>query len=78
MIDGYISLAPLTDNVSAEAKTEVEKVQSEIVDNGLKVFTGPIYDKDGVLRVAEGESLDHDGIWSIDYLVQGVKASNIN
>ncbi|MDR1272689.1 MAG: BMP family ABC transporter substrate-binding protein [Clostridiales Family XIII bacterium] len=78
MADGYISLAPLTDNVSEEAKAEVDKVQDTIIKGEKKVFTGPIYDNSGTLKVAEGESLDHDGIWSIDYLVQGVKASNIN
>jgi len=75
MMTGYVALAPLTKNVSAEAKTLVTKIQSEIEQGGFPIFTGPIYDNQGEEVVADGVSLDRAGIWEMEYLVKGVTAS---
>ena len=75
MREGYIDLAPMTKNVSDDTKAKVEEVRSMIVDNRMPIFTGPINDNQGNEVVKEGESLDRGGIWSIDYLVEGVTAS---
>lgn len=71
MKDGYIGLAPLTDNVSAEAAAKVAEVQAKIEAGEFMIFTGPIKDNTGVVRVEAGQSLDRAGIWQMDYLVEG-------
>ncbi len=76
MADGYVDLAPMSDLVSPEAKAKVEEVQAKMEAGEFDVFTGPIYDNAGNLVVPEGEVLDRDGIWSIDYLVKGAAGAN--
>ncbi|MDR1815398.1 MAG: BMP family ABC transporter substrate-binding protein, partial [Clostridiales Family XIII bacterium] len=74
MADGYIDLAPMTKNVTDEAKAAVDAQRAKF-EAGDPVFVGPIEYNDGTVLVAEGESLDRAGIWSITGLVKGVTAS---
>jgi hypothetical protein len=37
-----------------------------------KVYSGPVKKQSGVIAVAAGETLDDDGLWSMDYFVEGV------
>ncbi|MDR1796736.1 MAG: BMP family ABC transporter substrate-binding protein [Clostridiales Family XIII bacterium] len=74
LADGYVDLAPLTANVTEEAKAKVAEVRAQF-EAGEPVFVGPIEDNAGNVVVAEGESLDRAGIWSMEYLVKGVTAS---
>lgn len=71
MKDGYMDIAPMTDLVSEETKAKVEEVKAKMMAGEFSVFTGPIKDNKGVVRVQEGETLDREGIWKIDYLVEG-------
>ena len=75
MADGYVSLTPLTKNVSAKAKAKVKEIEAKIISGEMKVFTGPITDSNGEIQVKEGESLDRAAIWATDYVVKGVIAS---
>ncbi|MDR2156699.1 MAG: BMP family ABC transporter substrate-binding protein [Clostridiales Family XIII bacterium] len=74
MADGYIDLAPLTKNVSAEATAKVEEVMTKIKAGEFPIFVGPIKDNAGNVKVPEGQTLDRSGIWKTDYLVEGVTA----
>lgn len=74
MADGYVDLAPMTDLVPAETKAAVEAVKAEIIAGNKPIFVGPIYDNEGNLVVAEGETLDRAGIWETNYLIKGVTA----
>lgn len=76
MADGYMSLAPLTKNVTAEAKAKVEDIQKKIEAGEYPIFKGPIKDNKGNVVVKEGETLDRAGIWKTDYLVEGVTATD--
>jgi len=76
MADGYVDLAPLTKNVTDDAKAKVEDVRSQIVAGNFPIFQGPIYDNAGNLVVKDGETLDRSAIWQTNYVVKGVTASN--
>ncbi len=72
MADGVVALAPLSPLVDEETKALVEQKQQEIISGRWDVFTGPIYDQEGNLRVAEGETLSDEDMLSMDWFVQGV------
>lgn len=70
---GVVSLAPLTGNVKEGIKEVVEEEQKRLEEGTFDVFYGPIIDRDGVVRVAEGESLTDDVMLnSFDWYVEGV------
>ena len=70
---GMISLAPLTDKVE-EGIAEVVKEKTDLLCSGtFDVFYGPIVDRDGAERVAEGESMtDAAMLNAFDWYVEGV------
>ena len=76
MQDQYVDLAPLTANVSDEAKAAMEEVKAKIVAGEFPIFQGPILDDSGATVVEEGTSLDVAEIWKMEYLVKGVNASD--
>ncbi|WP_274968443.1 BMP family lipoprotein [Succinimonas amylolytica] len=55
------------------ALTEMDKIVNLMVQSRFDVFSGPIYDNNGELRVKRGEKLDPLYImYSIDWFVEGV------
>lgn len=75
MKDGYMDIAPLTDNVDAETKAKVEEVQGKIMDGEFPIFVGPIKDNKGKVQVEEGKTLTTPEILKMNYLVEGVKTA---
>lgn len=55
--EGVVDLAPYGPMVSEETKKLVEAKKQEIVEGKWDVFTGPIKDMDGNLKVDEGQKL---------------------
>ena len=43
-----------------------------MIDGKLDPFTGPLYNQDGELVVAPGETLNDEQLWSMNYFVQGI------
>ena len=71
---GIVSLAPLgpaaKDGILEAVDTERERLRSGTFD----VFYGPVYDNEGNLRIAEGESMSDDAMLnSFDWYVEGVE-----
>lgn len=73
--DGVIGLAPYGSKVSEEAKKLVDTARSKIVEGNWDVFTGPIKDQEGNLRVKEGQRLTDKELLEMDWFVQGVDGS---
>ncbi len=70
---GMIALSPFTGNVVPEAEAIVEKERQRMIDGTFDVFYGPLYDNEGNLRVAEGESMtDESMLNAFDWYVDGV------
>lgn len=73
LADGIVELVTLTENAPAEAQALVDEVQGQIIDGSFNVFAGPLYDNEGNLRVAEGETMTDAEMLGMDWLIKGVE-----
>lgn len=58
--------------VSDEDKAEIMAARDELLKGEKLIYAGPISDRDGNVKAAEGESLDDGQLWSMDWFVKGV------
>ncbi|MTI81789.1 MAG: BMP family ABC transporter substrate-binding protein [Firmicutes bacterium] len=70
--DGIVGLAPYGDMVPEETKELVEAKKQEIINGEWDVFTGPIKDQNGDVKVAEGEKLTDKQMLEMEWFVEGV------
>lgn len=61
-----------SEQVGAGTRRLVKVLEKQIKERSFFVFTGPIYDQQGNLRVKEGETLDPSQIVQMDWLVSNV------
>ncbi len=59
-------------NVPQEVRDQVDAVRARMIDEGLNVFVGPIYDTEGTLRIAEGEEMSLMELYLWEWAVEGV------
>ncbi|MEM6464216.1 MAG: BMP family ABC transporter substrate-binding protein [Pseudomonadota bacterium] len=69
--DGAIDIACCGPAVSEDLKAKVMAERDAILA-GKHVFAGPLSDRDGTVRVAEGEVLGDGALWEMDWFVDGV------
>ena len=70
--DGVVGLSDYGKAVSQEAKDAVAAAEKKITSGEWDVFTGPIYDQDGNLKVEEGQKLTDEEMLSMMWFVDGV------
>ena len=75
MSDGIVALAPFTDLVTAEMKSAVDDAEERIVGGTWDVFTGPIKDQNGVVKVPEGNTMTDEELMNFNWFVEGVVGS---
>jgi basic membrane protein A and related proteins len=74
--DGVVGLAPIADFVPEDIRASIEdeigrfKSGEETI---YTIFTGPIADQSGALRVPEGQSMTDQELLSMDWFVEGVQ-----
>jgi basic membrane lipoprotein Med (substrate-binding protein (PBP1-ABC) superfamily) len=73
--DGCMAIAPFGAKVPQEVQDKTNEVKGEIEAGTLVVFTGPVVDQDGNVKIAEGEVLTPDLMGSVDWFVEGVVGS---
>ena len=73
--DGFVSLAPFGELVSEETQATIEEKQAAIADGSFEVFTGPIEDKDGEVKIPEGETATLPELLAMDWFVKGVEGN---
>ncbi len=73
MEDGIVKLAEFTKNAPAEASAIVDEATVAIENGSLIIFSGPIYDREGVLRIEEGSAMSDGDILSMGWFVKGVE-----
>jgi len=76
MVDGTVVVSPYNKNVPADVAAEADKIKAGYMDGSFDIFTGPIYDNEGNLKVAEGEVMTLDQLATIDWLVKGVESAS--
>ena len=69
---GWAKLAPFGVSVPEETRSLVLDTMDGLREGSVSPFTGPIYDQDGGIRIAEGETATDQYLQGIDWLVQGV------
>ncbi len=74
--DGLVDLAPIgpmvPEEVKAEAEAEAEKFKSG-EETIYTIFTGPINDQSGQVRVPAGTAMTDEELLSMDWFVEGVE-----
>ncbi|HSV31760.1 MAG TPA: BMP family ABC transporter substrate-binding protein [Atribacteraceae bacterium] len=73
MDTGIVDLAPFGPAVPEEVRNLVGAARERIVEGAWKVFTGPIRDQQGAIRVAEGEVMSDEDLLSFSWFVEGVE-----
>jgi basic membrane protein A and related proteins len=69
---GFCTMAPYNAAIPAEVIADVKAREKDIASGKLKVFAGPLKDRDGKQHVAAGASLSDKEIRSINWVVEGV------
>ncbi|MEZ5138068.1 MAG: BMP family ABC transporter substrate-binding protein [Acidimicrobiales bacterium] len=73
--DGFVTLAPFGEKVSAEVQDQIETQKQAISDGDFYPLTGPLVDQDGEERVADGVKMTLDEILTMDWFIEGVEGS---
>ena len=70
---GIMDIAQLSDNANSKIAEAISNERTRLNNGTFGVFYGPIYDNEGSLRVAEGESMtDNAMLNEFDWYVEGV------
>ena len=69
---GWARFAPFGSQVPGDTRQLVLDTVEGLRDGSIQPFTGPIYDQDGTVRIAEGEVATDEYLQGVDWLVQGV------
>jgi basic membrane protein A len=74
--DGFTSLAPYGPKVTAKTKSLIAAKRAAIVSGKLNVFSGPLYDQSGKLKVPKGTTLKVlPDLYAMNWLVKGIEGS---
>jgi basic membrane lipoprotein Med (substrate-binding protein (PBP1-ABC) superfamily) len=75
MEEGVVELADWGapfEAASEEDKAKIEEVHQGLKDGSFEIFQGPVVDRDGKVRIAEGETATPEDLYTTDYVVKGV------
>jgi basic membrane protein A and related proteins len=67
-----LDLGAWGDKVPDDVKAAVDKLRPQLLDESLNPYTGPIKDSAGKERLKDGETLDAQQAYLIDWAVEGV------
>lgn len=69
---GIVGLAPYGDMVPQDVRTRVDAAKADIASGKLVVFSGPVKDQAGAVRVAEGAKPEDKDLLGMTWFVEGV------
>lgn len=74
--EGTVVIAPFNESVPADVQAEAQKIIDGYKAGTYNIFTGPIYDQAGELRVKDGEVMSDADLAVIDWFVKGVETAS--
>lgn len=74
--EGTVHISPYNKAVPADVAAEADKIQSGYHDGTFNIFTGPIYDQSGALKVKDGEVISDADLATMDWFVKGVATAS--
>jgi basic membrane protein A len=72
MKEGIVDLAPFGEMVPASVKAKAMAKKKEILSGKDMIFTGPVKDQSGAVRIAAGQAATDAELLNMKYFVQGV------
>ncbi|MET0287735.1 MAG: BMP family ABC transporter substrate-binding protein [Polyangiales bacterium] len=72
MKEDIVQLAPLNESIPPDVVALVQEKKAAIIAGTLQPFGGPVKDQGGAVKVAAGEPLPEQELWSMKWLVDGV------
>ena len=75
MADGEVVISPYSAAVTPEAAAAADEVKNATIAGTFNIFTGPIHDQDGTLKVAEGVVMSDADLAVMDWYVKGVESA---
>lgn len=75
MSDGIVELGPYGPMVGDDVKKLVDAKKQEILAGKWDVFTGPIKDQKGEVKVKEGQKMTDEEMLSFNWFVEGVEGT---
>lgn len=76
MKDGTVVISPYNASVPADVVALADEVKAGYMAGTFNIFTGPIHDQDGTLRVKEGEVIADADLAMMDWFVKGVESTS--
>ncbi|MEQ1900868.1 MAG: BMP family ABC transporter substrate-binding protein [Devosia sp.] len=73
--EGTVVISPYSKSLGADIVAEADKIQAGYKDGSFNIFTGPIYDQDGNLKVKDGEVIGDGDLAVMDWFVKGVESA---
>jgi len=70
--EGMVAMGPYNPAMGSALVKEVEQLQKDLASGKVHSFTGPIYDQEGNLLVAEGKTADDGMLAGMNVYVKGV------
>ncbi|MFW6323840.1 MAG: BMP family ABC transporter substrate-binding protein [Desulfovibrionales bacterium] len=70
--EGVVGLAPFGPMVPEDVQEQVLEEKQQIIDGTDRIFSDPIKDQDGTVRVSEGAKMTDQELLGMDWFVQGV------
>ncbi|MCO6186042.1 BMP family ABC transporter substrate-binding protein [Rhizobium sp. L1K21] len=75
MKEGTVVISPYNPVVPEDVQKMADEIQAGYKDGTYDIFTGPIYDQDGTLKVKDGEVMTLEQLATIDWFVKGVESA---
>ena len=72
MEQGGTDVACCGKGIDEEEKAKIMAAREELLNGEKLIYAGPIADRDGNVKAAEGEALSDAELWSMDWFVKGV------
>ena len=71
--DGMVVISDLDNSIPADVRAKVNQLEKDLASGKVHSFTGPIYDQQGNLMVAEGQTADDGMLAGMMTYVKGVE-----